>query len=212
MYRLNEETLYRVWSSGGTRPSQDILGWFRQFKLASSSQPSKASYGQVCHPERPVSELTLWLQLVTHLVSTPPIRTSYIQLYSTAGLRLHSPVGARAEKCDTQNLVTKFSFVPSRYKIEPLSEYKPAPPRGKRSILLVLSRYTASTPAGRTIISGIGSQVEGCRVSIPIFERVKSCRPYNFRHCVHARQILRSGWKNGLRNPQCVGSLRVRQR
>jgi hypothetical protein len=69
--------------------------------------------------------------------------------------------------------VTKFSFVLSRYKIDLLSEYKPNPPRGKWSIPLVLSRYTASTPAGRTIISGIGSQVEGCRVSIPIFERVK---------------------------------------
>ena len=40
---------------------------------------------------------------------------SYIQLYSTAGLDLQSPVGAEGERCDTQNLVTKFSFVLSRY-------------------------------------------------------------------------------------------------
>ena len=74
----------------------------------------------------------------------------YIQLYSTACLKLHSPVSAEAEKCDTQILVTKFSFVLSRYKIEPLSEYKPNPPCGKWSISLVLSRYKVSTPAGRT--------------------------------------------------------------
>jgi hypothetical protein len=61
---MDKLKIYKVWSSGGTRPSLDLLWWFRQFKLASSSQPSKASSGQACHPGRPISELTLWLELV----------------------------------------------------------------------------------------------------------------------------------------------------